>query len=270
MKRYVLSAIGVLVTAAYLFPLYWMYVTALKSDAEIAEYPPPLVPAHPIWTVGDVFFGRHMPSYLWNSLVIAAGVAALVCLLGTGCAYVLGGARGRWADALLFFVLMMQVLPSSLVVTPLFVAFSQLGLLAFPRLAVILAQTAKTLPFYVVICRSSFAGVPRELLDAALVDGHSRLAAFLRIAVPLARNGILIAAVLVFLQSFGEYVFARSMIADDGLQTAIVGLSAFLGPNTADWHGIMTYSAIMVTPMLVVFVLLQRRIVAGLTAGAIK
>ena len=270
MKRYTLTAIGVLITGAYLFPLYWMYASALKGDAEINQYPPTLVPQHPVWSFGEVFFGRHMPSYLWNSLVIASGVTAIVVLLGTGCAYVLGRVKGRVVDVLLFFVLMMQVLPSSLVVTPLFVGFNLTGLLATPRLAVILAQTAKTLPFYVVICRASFAGVPRELEEAALVDGHSRLMAFLRIAVPLARNGILVAAVLVFLQSFGEYVFARSMITDDGLQTATVGLSAFLGPNTTDWHGVMTYSAIYVTPILIVFVLLQRRIVAGLTAGAVK
>ncbi|MCW6507476.1 carbohydrate ABC transporter permease [Lichenifustis flavocetrariae] len=270
MKRYLLTAIGIGITGAYLFPLYWMYATALKDDAEIVQYPPTLVPQRPFWNVGEVFFGRHMPSYLWNSLVVAVGVTALVIVLGTGCAYVLGRARGRWVDALLFFVLMMQVLPSSLVVTPLFVGFNLAGLLGTPRLAVILAQTAKALPFYVVICRASFAGVPRDLEEAALVDGHSRLAAFFHIAVPLARNGILVAAVLVFLQSFGEYVFARSMISDDGLQTATVGLSAFLGPNTSDWHGIMTYSAIYVTPILIIFVLLQRRIVAGLTAGAIK
>ena len=270
MKRYALTAIGVAITGAYLFPLYWMYATALKDDAEIVQYPPTLVPLRPFWNGGTVFFERHMPSYLWNSLVVAVGVTVLVVLLGTGCAYVLGRARGRWVDALLFFVLMMQVLPSSLVVTPLFVGFNLTGLLATPRLAVILAQTAKALPFYVVICRASFAAVPRELEDAALVDGHSRLMAFFRIAVPLARNGILVAAVLVFLQAFGEYVFARSMITDDGLQTATVGLSAFLGPNTSDWHGIMTYSAIYVTPILAIFVLLQRRIVSGLTAGAIK
>lgn len=270
MKRYALTAAGLLVTGAYLFPLYWMYATALKGDAEIVRYPPTLVPQRPLFDAVDVFFGHRMPSYLWNSLVIAAGVTALVVVLGTGCAYVLGRTRGRWVDALLFFVLMMQVLPSSLVVTPLFVGFSLTGLLTTPRLAVVLAQTAKALPFYVVICRASLAAVPREIEDAALVDGHSRLTAFLRIAVPLARNGILVAAVLVFLQSFGEYVFARSMITDDGLQTATVGLSAFLGPNTSDWHGIMMYSAIYVTPILAVFVLLQRRIVAGLTAGAVK
>jgi multiple sugar transport system permease protein len=165
---------------------------------------------------------------------------------------------------------MMQVLPSSLMVTPLFVGFSAIGLLDTPRLAVVLAQVAKVMPFYIVIARASFSQIPEELEDAALVDGASRIGAFLRITLPLARNGILVTSILVFLQSFGEYVYARSMISEDDLQTATVGLSSFLGPNTSDWSGIMTYSAIYVTPILAIFVLLQRRIVSGLTAGALK
>ena len=88
--------------------------------------------------------------------------------------------------------------------------------------------------------------------------------------LPLARNGILVAGVLIFLQSFGEYVYSRSLISAEELQTATVGLQAFMGPNTNDWNGIMTYSAIYVTPVLIIFVLLQRRIVSGLTAGALK
>lgn len=270
MRRHLLTGAGVLVTAVYLFPVYWMYLTALKTNGEIVQSPPTFLPQRPVFDFAEIFFAYRMPAYLWNSLLIGAGATALAVLLGTGCAYVLSRSRSRWIDLLLFFILIMQALPASLIVTPQFVAFSQLGLLVTPRLAVVLAQAAKVLPFYVIICRASFMAVPRELEAAALVDGNSRITAFFRIAVPLARNGIMVAAVLVFLQSFGEYVFARSFITDDSLQSATVGLSAFLGPNTSDWHGIMVYSAIYVTPILVVFVALQQRIVAGLTAGALK
>ena len=100
-------------------------------------------------------------------------------------------------DAVLFVVLMMQVLPSSLMITPIFVAFNQVGLIEYPRLAVILAQAAKMLPLYIVLCRATFLQVPRELEEAALVDGNSRVGAFLRINVPLARNGILVSSILV-------------------------------------------------------------------------
>jgi multiple sugar transport system permease protein len=270
MKRMLLLGIGLLITAIYLFPLYWMYVSALKSGQELFSYPPRFLPHHLVWSVGRVFVQHEMATYLWNSFVIAGGVTILCAFLGTGCARVLARYRNAWMDAALFVILMMQVLPSSLMVTPLFVGFSEAGLLKLPRLAVILAQTAKVMPFYIVIARASLGQIPAELEHAAMVDGASRLGAFLRITLPLARNGILVTAILVFLQSFGEYVYARSMISEDDLQTATVGLAAFLGPNTSDWNGIMTYSAIYVTPILGLFVLLQRRIVSGLTAGALK
>lgn len=270
MSRHLRLLIGLIITGIYLFPLYWMYVSALKSGSDLFAYPPHFLPHHVVWTVGRVFRQHEMATYLSNSLLIATGVTLICIVLGTGCARVLARYRSRWVDAALFAILMMQVLPSSLMVTPLFVGFSAARLLQMPRFAVILAQAAKVLPFFIVLTRASLSQIPEELEHAAMVDGASRLGAFFRIILPLARNSILVTGILVFLQSFGEYVYARSMISEDDLQTATVGLSAFLGPNTSDWNGMMTYAAIYVTPILIVFVLLQRRIVSGLTAGALK
>jgi multiple sugar transport system permease protein len=269
-KRTILLILGLVFTGLYLFPLYWMYLTAFKGGSEIFQYPPSFWPSDPQWNFLNVWKARDMGRYIWNSLLIALGVTFLVTLLGTGCAYVLARVRNIWIDIALFAILTMQVLPSSLMVTPIFVAFNQLGLLASPRLAVILAQVAKVLPLYIVLCRATFLHVPRELEDAGRVDGASRMGTFLYIILPLAKNGILVTSVLIFLQSFGEYVYARSLISKNELQTATVGLQTFMGPEANDWNGIMTYAAIYVTPILIVFMLLQRRIVSGLTAGALK
>ncbi len=178
--------------------------------------------------------------------------------------------RNRWTDAAIFLILVLQALPPSLMVTPIFTAFKAFGLLASPRLAVILAQIGKVLPFYIVLCRSSFVQIPREMREAARVDGASPAQTFFQIILPLARNGILVTAILIFLQSFGEYVYSRSLILDDTYQTTAVGLSAFVGDTKTDWVGIMNYAAIYVTPVLLAFIFLQRRIVSGLTAGALK
>lgn len=269
-RRRIDGGIGLVLAAIYLFPLYWMYATALKSPAEIFRNPPTFWPHTLHVTFARVFVEHAMAHYLWNSALIAAGTTVLTVLLGTGAAYVLARHRNRWVDAALFLVLLLQALPPSLLVTPIFVAFNQLGLLATPRFAVVLAQTGKMVPLFIVLCRASFAQVPRELEDAARMDGASRPMAFLLIMVPLARNGILVTAILVFLQSLGEYVYSRSLISADALQTASVGLRGFLGTNTTDWGGIMSYSAIFVTPILIVFALLQTRIIGGLTAGALK
>lgn len=270
LRKYGLLAIALGIVALYLFPLYWMYATALKSGTEIFANPPTLWPHDPQIRIVEVWNRLRMDVYLRNSFLIAGGVTVIVAALGTGCAYVLARIRNRWMDAVLFAVLMMQVLPSSLMITPIFVAFNQMGLLDTPRLAVVLAQAAKVLPLYIVLVRASFLQVPRELEEAALVDGNSRIGAFLSIIVPLARNGIMVSSVLIFLQSFGEYVYSRSLISERALQPATVGLQSFMGPNSSDWAGVMTYSAIYITPILIVFVLLQRKIVSGLTSGALK
>ena len=266
-----LLAVALALAAVYLFPLYWMYVTSLKSGSEIFANPPTFWPVAPNPDIyGQVWSRRTMSTFLWNSVLIASGVTAITVILGTGCAYVLARYRSAWIDLGLFAILMLQVLPASVMITPLFVGFNQIGLLNYPRTAVVLAAAAKAMPFFVVLVRATFMSVPRELEEAALVDGNSRVGAFFFIVLPLARNGILVCAILTFMSSFGEYIYSKSIIQSPNLQPASVGLSGFLGPNSSDWNGIMAYSAIYVTPILLVFVILQRRIVSGLTSGALK
>ncbi len=263
--------LAVVLAAIYLFPLFWMYVTALKSGSAMFATPPDFWPREPQWQIfGEVWESRSMGRYIWNSLVIACGAVSVIALLGTGCAYVLARYRNVWIDVGLFLVLMLQVLPASLMITPIFVGFSQIGLLSYPRLAVILAIAAKSMPFFIVLVRATFMSVPQELEEAALVDGNSRIGAFFNIVLPLAKNGILVSAILIFMQAFGEFVYSKSMIQAVELQPASVGLNSFMGPNTNEWNKIMAYATIYVTPILAVFVLLQRRIVSGLTSGALK
>lgn len=264
-------AIALVLAAVYLFPIYWMYITSVKTSSEVFANPPTFWPSEANWQIyPDVWVRRKMSTFLWNSTVIASGVTALSVLLGTGCAYVLARYRNAWIDVGLFVILMLQVLPASVMITPIYVGFAQLGLLEYPRTAVILAATAKSMPFYIVLVRATFMNVPRELEEAALVDGNSRLGAFFFIVLPLARNGILVLAILTFMTSFGEYIYSKSIIQNPTYQPASVGLAGFLGPNAKDWSGIMTYASIYVTPILLFFVILQRRIVAGLTSGALK
>ncbi|MEA3537256.1 carbohydrate ABC transporter permease [Rhizobium sp. CC-YZS058] len=270
-RHRLMFAIALALAALYLFPLYWMYVTALKTGSAMFVTPPELFPSEPQWGVyAFVWESRNMGRYLWNSLLIAVGAVTLVTLLGTGCAYVLARYRNRWVDAGLFLILMLQVLPASLMITPIFVGFSQVGLIGSPRLAVIIAIAAKSMPFFVVLVRATFMSVPMELEEAALVDGNSRIGAFFNIVLPLARNGILVSAILIFMQAFGEFVYSKSMIQSVDLQPASVGLNTFMGPNTNEWNNIMAFATIYVTPILALFVLLQRRIVSGLTSGALK
>ncbi len=270
-RNRLMLAIAIVLAVIYLFPLYWMYLTSLKSGSEMFANPPGFWPADPQWqTYAYVWESRNMGRYLWNSVLIASSAVALITVLGVGCAYVLARYRNVWVDIGLFLILMLQVLPASLMITPIFVGFSQVGLLDYPRLSVILAIAAKSMPFFVVLVRATFMAVPQELEEAALVDGNSRVGAFFNIVLPLARNGILVSAILTFMQAFGEFVYSKSMIQAAELQPASVGLNSFMGPNTSEWNNIMAYATMYVTPILALFILLQRRIVSGLTPGALK
>ncbi len=270
-RNRLLLVLALLLAAVYLFPLYWMYVTALKTGSEMFRAPPSFWPDDPQWSIFPfVFQLKGMGRFLWNSVVIASGSVALIAALGTGAAYVLARYRNAWIDVGLFLVLMLQVLPASLMITPIFVLFTLTGILDFPRTAVVLAIAAKSMPFFIVLVRATFMSVPMELEEAALVDGNSRAGAFWSIVLPLARNGILVAAILIFMQAFGEFVYSKSLIQEIELQPSSVGLNAFMGPNTNEWNRIMAFASIYVTPILATFVLLQRRIVSGLTSGALK
>ena len=112
--------------------------------------------------------------------------------------------------------------------------------------------------------------VPYELEEAALVDGNSRIGAFWNIVLPLARNGILVTAILIFMQAFGEFVYSKSIIQAPEYQLASVGLNSYMGPDTNEWNNIMAFAMMYVMLILCIFILLQRRIVAGLTSGALK
>ncbi len=270
-RNRLMLAIAIVLAAIYLFPLYWMYITTVKTGSAMFATPPIFWPSDPQWAAFPyVWESRNMARYLWNSLIIAFGAVTLITVLGTGCAYVLARYRNGWIDVGLFLILMLQVLPASLMITPIFVGFSQIGMLEYPRLAVIIAIAAKSMPFFVVLVRATFMSVPMELEEAALVDGNSRVGAFFHIVLPLARNGILVSAILIFMQAFGEFVYSKSIIQAAEFQPASVGLNSFMGPNTNEWNNIMAFATIYVTPILAVFVLLQRRIVSGLTSGALK
>jgi multiple sugar transport system permease protein len=264
------SVLAALLCGLYLFPVYWMYVSGFKTGTEIFARPPTLVPREPTlaafaWILTRDDVGR----YLWNSTVIAGGTTALTLALGTVGAWGLARLRSRWIDVALVVILVVQVLPPALLATPMFVIFRQLGLIG-TQAAVILADTTRTLPFALIVLRTTFLMIPRELEEAARVDGCTRLGAFARVVLPAARGGVIVAGTLAFIMAWGDLVYALSFVPTKALQPATVGLYSFVGAEYADWNNVMAFASLFVTPVIVAFLLLQRRIVGGLTAGAVK
>jgi multiple sugar transport system permease protein len=270
MRQWLLLGFGLLIASSYLFPVYWMVVSALKTASEVNAATPTMFPHEPTLNAFRWIFEReNIGRYLANSFLISGGATALTLLLATGAAYALSRVRSIWMDAVLVGVMLSQVLPPPLLVTPMFVIFRQLDLVN-TYTAVILATTSKTLPFAVIMLRTTFAQIPIEIEEAARVDGSSRLMAFLRVTLPLARVGYIVVGSLVFLQAYGEFVYPVSLMNKQSMQPATVGLYGFVGADYSDWGNAMAFATVMVLPVLIIFVALQKRIVSGLTSGALK
>lgn len=268
--RLILPAIGVVIVAAYLFPVYWMYISGFKLSGEIFSNPPTFYPHRPsldsmIW----IFERGNVWRYLINSFIIAGSVTVLTLVLGAGGAYALGRLRSAWIDAMLLLVMVFQVFPQALMATPMFVIFRQVDLIN-TLTAVILATTTKTLPFALIMLRPIFLQVPLELEEAARVDGCTRLGALVKVVLPLVRSGMIVVGTLSFLLAYGEFIYPASFLTARELQPATVGLYDFIGAEYADWNNVMAFASLFVTPVVLLFLVLQRKIVAGLTAGALK
>ena len=269
-RGYILTLAAVTVALIYLFPVYWMYISGFKLSGEIFSRPPSFFPREPrldafIW----IFERENMARYLMNSFTIAASTTALTLVLGCMGAYALARLRSIWVDIALVFILVAQTFPEALLATPMFVIFRELGLLN-TTLAVVLATTTKTLAFALIVLRPVFLQVPQELEEAAEVDGCTRFSAFFFVVLPVARTGILVVGALAFIMAYGEFVYPSALLSDRDLQPATVGLYSFVGAEYADWQNVMAFAAVFATPVMLLFILLQRKIVSGLTAGALK
>lgn len=264
------TAAGGAFVLIYLFPIYWMFISGFKTSAEIFANPPTFFPRAPsVEAYEYVFFRENVLRYLRNSLIIAVPVTILTVVLGSMGAYAMSRIRSRVVDLALITVLLLQIFPDSLLATPMFIIFRNLGLLN-TYLAVILAATSKTLAFALVILRPLFRQMPIELEEASVVDGCNRFQTFWYIVLPVMRVALVVVAAISLVQAYGQFVYALSLLSEQELQPATVGIYGFVGAEYADWHRVMAFSSIFVLPILIVFLALQNKIVSGLTAGALK
>lgn len=264
------TAVAVVGVGLYLFPIYWMLISGLKDSAEIFANPPSFVPRAPSLAAFEyVFVRENVLRYLRNSLTIAIPVTVLTLLLGAMGAYAMSRLRNRAVDIAIVIVLLLQVFPEALLATPMFIIFRTLDLLN-TFAAVILATTSKTLAFALVILRPMFRQVPFELEEASFVDGCTRLQTFRLVVLPLMRVPLIVVGTLCFVQAYGQFVYGLTLLSQQELQPATVGIYSFVGAEYADWHRVMAFSSIFVLPILAIFLAMQRRIVSGLTAGALK
>ncbi|MCC5875684.1 MAG: carbohydrate ABC transporter permease [Candidatus Sumerlaeia bacterium] len=255
-----------------IFPVWWALVTSLKPPSEIAVTPVTYLPENPtLSSFQAVLRSSTFQAGLRNSMIVAAGATVLSLLLGSLAACALGRYRFRGRGLMMALILSMTMFPQIAVVGSLYRMISLSGLYN-TQLALILTYLLTTLPFTVWVLSTFFRALPKELEESATVDGASPLQTFWLILLPLAMPGMITTGLLAMITSWNEYLFALSFTIDERARTVPVVVAQFRGASRFEipWGEIMAGSLIATAPLLLIVFLFQRRIVAGLTSGAVK
>lgn len=260
--------LGILIVL--LAPLYWMVAASFTPSVDIADWPPHWFPTTPtLSNYRDAFAAQGFAGYLRNSLIVSTASTALTLLVGSPASYALARLRLPGRQVLLIGILGLTMFPPLAVLLPLFSILRALGWLNTYQ-ALVFPYTAFNLPLTIWILTTFFQEIPRELEEAAEVDGAGVMTVLSRIVLPLAGPGLASAAILVFIACWTEFLFALTFNSSDTMRTLPVGIALFGGQFVLPWGTIFAGSVIAILPLVVLVVLFQRLMITGLTRGAVK
>jgi N,N'-diacetylchitobiose transport system permease protein len=264
------NALGLGVFAAMVFPVYWMVATAFKPGRNIQDYTPHWFPVPA--TLSNFTNAVHRP-YFWtdvkNSLIIVSFVVVLSLAVAFLAALALSRFRFRGRSAFIVLIISVQMIPLTALIIPLYITLSRVHLVN-TLTGVIVMYLTFVLPFTVWTLRGFMLGVPRELEEAAMVDGATRFGAFVRVMFPLVAPGLVATSIFGFIQAWNEFIIAYVFLHDSEKQTLTVWLASFTNLHGTDWGPLMAGATLTALPVVVFFVLIQRKIMFGLTAGAVR
>ncbi|RPE38871.1 carbohydrate ABC transporter membrane protein 2 (CUT1 family) [Streptomyces sp. Ag109_O5-1] len=258
------TIVGIFLLALMLFPVYWM-VNASLQPAGNALYGA-WFPFHPDFS-GYATALRDQGRNLVTSLVVALGSVALSLVLAAPAAYALAQFRLRGTNLVVFGVLITQMVPSIVVANALYSAYTDLGLLN-SYLGLILADSTAGVPFAIIILRSFMQGIPREIIDAARVDGAGRLRVLRSVALPVSVNALITTALFTFLFTWSDFLFALTLTTTETVRPITLGIYQYIGAHTNQWNAIMATAVLASVPAAVLLVVAQRHVAAGVTSGA--
>ncbi|HIZ65966.1 MAG TPA: carbohydrate ABC transporter permease [Candidatus Blautia pullicola] len=266
-----LFIIGAIVFLIFIFPLYWMIVTALKTQVEIFKVPTPLWPKDLTFEAFADQFSASSDTLrgFKNSLIIAVGSTAIATILAIPAAYGLARFRFKLRKAFILFFLITQMLPSTLILTSLYIMFSNMGLLN-SYAAPILADATLGIPFSIIILRTYFISIPKELDEAAKIDGCSSITSFTKIMLPIAKPGVIVAAVFSFVYAWGDLIYGITFITNPEMRPITSSIYNYVQQYQTLWNSTMAFGIIAIMPVVLIFIFMQKYIVSGLTNGAVK
>jgi N,N'-diacetylchitobiose transport system permease protein len=270
------NVLGLAIFAVMVFPVYWMILTSFKTNDEInGSLTPSWIPVH---ATLENFTRVIHKQYFWtdvkNTVIVVLVAISIAVVFAFLAAVALEKYRFTGRKTFLVLLIGIQMLPGIGLIIPLYVllAHNPTGINFVNHLSgLIIVYISAVLPFSVWTLRGFLMGIPKELEEAAMVDGSSRLGAFVRILLPLVAPGLVAVSVFAFVVSWNEYVFARLLLNDGSTQTITVWLANYIGGEKAvDWGGLMAASTLIALPVVGFFLLVQRKIAFGLTAGAVR
>lgn len=259
------------VVSVVAFPMFWMIMTSFKGPQTLYEYPPTLFPTE--WTFGnyrELFAVTNFATYFKNSVIVASGATGFSLIIGSLGAYSLSRFRYRGISTFSKVVLLAYMLPTSLIVIPIYGYVVSVGL-ADSLSALIISNTAFTLPFTLWLMRSYFNAIPLSLEESAMIDGCSRIQALFRITMPIALPGLISVGVFSFVHAWNEFLFALVFTSSEMNKTLPIGLATWVGQDNISSWGMLLASSVLVTlPVLGVYTIVQKKLVVGLSDGGVK
>ncbi|NOZ32300.1 MAG: carbohydrate ABC transporter permease [Alphaproteobacteria bacterium] len=257
-------------------PGLWVVLTAFRPNREVLAKPAIWIPQDPGWTNFAKIFGFGaeqiaipVPAYFANSLIIASTSTVIALLIGMSGGYAFARYRFKFKNKIFLGLMLSRTVPGIALSLPIFIIWSRLGLID-AKLGLIIVYVALNVPFTIWLIDGFFRQIPKEMSEAAQVDGCTRWQAFWHIEFPLAKSGIASAGIFAFLTSWNEYALASNLTRSTDSKTLPVGLMDFTAQFTIDWAGMSAMAVIIIIPALILTFLVQKHLIAGLTFGGVK
>lgn len=272
-RENIICCIGaIVILLVLLFPLFWTLITSLKTEQEIFQIPPTWYP-HVLNTKSYAAQIEHgdfnMFVSFFNSFVISMGAMLIAVILAVPASYSIARYKFKGRKFMLLFFLVSQMLPVSVLLTPMFIMFK--GMHVYNTwISAILADATIGIPFSVLILKNYFASIPAALEEAAYIDGCNRLSAFFRILIPVAKPGVIVCAIFSFLYAWGDLAYGMTFILDQQKRPITAGIFNFMGQYGTKWSYLTAFAIVAIIPVVLIFIFMQKYIISGMTNGAVK
>ncbi len=271
-KNIILCIVSAALLCLLLFPLYWALITSLKTEQEIFQNPPTFYPhllnlksyAAQVET-GDFNMFRSFG----NSFLISAGATLIAVVLAVPASYGIAKYHFRGRKMMLLGFLVTQMLPVSVLLTPMFIMFKNMHVYN-TWVSAVLADATIGIPFSVLILKNYFSSIPKDLEEAAYLDGCNRFTAFVRILIPIAKPGVMVCAIFSFLYAWGDLAYGMTFILDQEKRPITAGIFNFMGQYGTKWSYLTAFAVVTIIPVALIFIFMQKYIVSGMTNGAVK